>query len=380
MYSQDDINTWIQKGDKEYAVFKEEQENEMLSAALGEQKFDEERRNNALLNLYGYYVYADYLAQIEEERGSGANLYITYISEILREVRPFFINAGVYYNERKDFMKASQAFEIYSSYPKLSIFNDERVAPLAEDENEPVIKYYAIVCAIQSGDTLKTIELLKLLISEPYIPNETYKESDPYELLANEYSQMGNSEAFKEVLMNGAEKFPHNNYFLHNLINEYFRTEEYDKAMAYLEKAIAQSPENKCELLSVKASMLVYLKKMTESEAIYLQALKADKNCSKALEGIGVLYILQAQDIKEKSEYESDKKKKKKIDKEAIYYYKKSLPYLQQYYALLKKEDTDTMDKRMILTKLQNVYYNLELLGVDKKKDLENTELELDKL
>lgn len=34
----------------------------------------------------------------------------------------------------------------------------------------------------------------------------------------------------------------------------------------------------------------------------------------------------------------------------------------------------------MILTKLQNVYYNLELLGVDKKKDLENTELELDKL
>ena len=72
--------------------------------------------------------------------------------------------------------------------------------------------------------------------------------------------------------------------------------------MSYLDEAIKNDPTNACELLSVKASLLAERKDYAQAEPAYLQALSTDANCEKALEGIGVLYILRAQDTKEKEE------------------------------------------------------------------------------
>ncbi len=379
VYSQqNEAYTWKQKADEQYAIFREEQDKQILSVS-GE-PFNEERMHNSLLNLYNYYIQSDQLSQVHEENGFGANLYVTEIADILKEVRPHFINAGIFYNERQEYSKASSMFEIYSDYKNLSIFNDERVDPPLEDENEPIIKYYAIVCAIQANDTDRSIELLERLIAEPYTANETYKESDLYEILASQYQQINDDNSFIETLKKGAEKFPDNKYLIPSLVNEYVRLGQNNEALEYLDRLIVNNPENLCDYLCTKASLLIHIKKENEAETIYQQALKAEPNCNKALEGIGVLYILQAQDIKDMKEKEPNLKKQKKMDKKAIDYYKKSLPYLEKYHKRLKEAMAEDYELKMSLTKLQNAYYNLDILGVNKKKEIERIEKEMNNL
>lgn len=375
---QNDAYKWKQKADEQYAIFREEQDKQILSGSR--EAYNEERMYNSLLSLYNYYIQSDQLSQVYEENGLGTNLYVTEIANILKEVRPYFINAGVYYNEKQEYSKASLMFDVYSNYKNLSIFNDERVDSLTEDENEPIIKYYAIVCAIQADDPNKSIELLNRLIAEPYIANETYKESDLYEFLAFQYQQINDENSFIETLKTGAERFPNNKYFVPNLVNEYVRLGNNDEALEYLDRLIDNGSENPCDYLCVKASLLIHIKKEAEAETIYQQALKAEPNCGKALEGLGVLYILQAQNIKDMREREHDSRKQKEIDEEAIYYYERSLPYLKKYHEQLKENNADNYELRMSLTKLQNVYYNLDLLGVKKEKELKMTEKEMDSL
>lgn len=374
LYSQqDNIHKWKERADAEYKVFKGETDKQ-----LSGQQANEERMYNSLLNLYNFYIQTNNLAQTYEDNNMGINLYITYIADILREVRHYFINAGAYYSEEKDYKKASSLFEIYAEYPYLSIFNDGRVLPLESEEHESIIRYYAILCSIQAEDNERSIFLLKKLIAEPYTTNNTYKESDLYELLAFTYQQTGADTSFKETLRIGADKFPANKYFLSSLINEYIKDENYDKALEFLDSSISANPDQHCELTSVKGSILIQMKKPFEAEAVYLQTLKKDKDCGKALDGLGMLYILQAQDLKNLAEYQQSKKAE--IEKEVIYYYEKSLLYLERYYALLKNQDANEFDKKGTLQKLQNVYYNLQILGINKEKEFDEADVLLNEL
>lgn len=370
---QNNIHKWKERADNEYKVFKEEIDKQ----SLGEQP-DEERMYNSLLNLYNFYVQTNNLAQTYEDNNMGVNPYITYIADILKEVRPYFINAGTYYNEKNDYSKASFIFELYSEYPTLRIFNDERVLPLELEEHESIIKYYAAICAIQANENSRTIDLIKKLVAEPYIANDTYEENTLYELLAYAYQEVNDIANFKETLRIGADKFPTNKYFLPNLINEYIKDENYDESLKKLDSFISANPDQNCELISIKGSILIQMKNPFEAEAVYLQALKKDKDCGKALDGLGVLYILQAQDLKGLADYQQNRKTE--IEKEAVYYYEKSLPYLERYYALLKKEDANEFDIKSALQKLQNVYYNLQILGINKEKEFNKVDALLNEL
>ncbi|MFG5859446.1 hypothetical protein LDB17_14730 [Dysgonomonas sp. Shenzhen-Wh21] len=127
----------------------------------------------------------------------------------------------------------------------------------------------------------------------------------------------------------GAKKFPGNKYFTPNLINEFIRGGKTAEAMAYLDQAIANDPSNTCELIGVKASLYAEQKNYASAEPAYLQAIAADANCEKALEGLGVLYILQAQDVKEKAGQTNSRSEQAQLDKQTADFYQKSLPYLE---------------------------------------------------
>ena len=148
--------------------------------------------------------------------------------------------------------------------------------------------------------------------------------------------------------------------------------------MAYLDQAIANDPSNTCELIGVKASLYAEQKNYASAEPAYLQAIAADANCEKALEGLGVLYILQAQDVKEKAGQTNSRSEQAQLDKQTADFYQKSLPYLEKYRDLLKARGADfDLDIKPALMKLQNVYYNLSLLNIDKSAEYEAVQKEL---
>ena len=64
-------------------------------------------------------------------------------------------------------------------------------------------------------------------------------------------------------------------------------------------------------------------------------------------------------------------------DQKTLEFYQKSLPLLEKYTELLKARNADESEIKSALLKLRNVYYNLSLLGVDKSKELQEVETEL---
>lgn len=372
-----DPETWKAAGDIEFKAFDDERTLEMQKQITGKGG-NEEKMYEGLYNMYDPYIKADELGQVPDEKGKIKNKVRKDIVKNLRDGHRFYINGGIYYNDKQDFKKAADFFERYWELPSLAIFEDSRADFNTQDTTFQTIKYYAVISAMQSKDNARSTQLLKKLISESYVQNSTYKESDLYELLAEQYKQAEDSTAYVALLREGAQKFPSSKYFSLNLINEFIKGGKIDEAMSYLSEAIKNDPSNSCELLSVKASLFADRKDYVNAEPTYLQALSTDANCEKALEGIGVLYILQAQDIKEKAGQSTDRATSAKLDKETVDLYQKSLPYLEKYRDLLKAKGADKYDVRQVLMKLQNVYYNLTLLNVNKNAEYDAVQKELD--
>ena len=366
-----DPETWKIWGDIGNKAFDLQRTNAMLGKSANDKVM-----YDGLMESYVPYVKADSLAELPDAKGRVKNRVRKDISGILRANHPFYINGGVYYNDQGDYKTATDFFEVYWNIPSLPMFEGEKEA-FVLDSTFQTIKYYAIITAIQGEDHKRALAMLQRAAKEPFIENSAYKESDIYELMASEYIQLGDSAKFLEILYDGAEKFPSSNYFLPNLVNVFIREGNTEKAMQYLDKAIENTPQNSCDLNSVKGALLAEQGNYDAAEAEYRKALAQDPNCERALEAIAVNFILQAQDLKEKTALMSDRQQQMENDKLTVELYQKALPSLEKYAELLKEREAPAHDIESALLKLRNVYYNLSSMGVDKSKEMEEVEKEL---
>lgn len=366
-----DPETWKIWGDIGNKAFDLQRTNAMLGKSANDKVM-----YDGLMESYVPYVKADSLAELPNAKGRVKNKVRKDIAGILRANHPFYINGGVYYNDQGDYKTATDFFEVYWNIPGLPMFEGENDA-FVLDSTFQTIKYYAIITAIQGEDHKRALAMLQRAAKEPFIENSAYKESDIYELMASEYIQLGDSAKFLEILYDGAEKFPSSNYFLPNLVNVFIREGNTEKAMQYLDKAIENTPQNSCDLNSVKGALLAEQGNYDAAEAEYRKALAQDPNCERALEAIAVNFILQAQDLKEKTALMSDRQQQMENDKLTVELYQKALPSLEKYAELLKEREAPAHDIESALLKLRNVYYNLSSMGVDKSKEMEEVEKEL---
>jgi len=364
-----DPETWKVAGDIENKAYDEENLKQ-----LTQKEFNETVMYDALLNTYDPYVKADELGQMPDEKGKVKNKVRKDIASKMRANHGNFINGGVFFNNEKNYSKATDFFEKYWSIPYLSMFEDEKDAFNTNDSTFQTIKYYAVITAIQGEEHERAIKMLKRIIDEPFVENSTYKESDVYELLAAEYENLGDSVNFMGTLQMAAEKFPTNKYFLPNLINQYIVKGQSDQAIAYLDKAIANDPSNSCDMYSVKASLYAEKKDFGMSESTYNTALAADPNCERALEGLAVAYIVQAQEVKDQANTTSVAKERAELDAKSKELYKRAVPLLEKFRDLLVARDASRNDLRLMYAKLQNVYYNLDM-----ETEFEHSTAELEK-
>jgi len=365
-----DPDTWKTAGDIENKFYEEENLKQ-----LTQKEFKEADMYNALLNSYDPYVKADELGQVPDEKGKVKNKVRKDVSSIMRANHGAFVNGGIYFNNEKQYAKAADFFEKYWYIPSLPMFEGEKDAFNTNDSTFQTIKYYAVICAIQAEQHDKAITMLKRITQEPFVENSTYKESDVYELLAAEYENVKDSVNFLATLQAASDKFPGNKYFLPNLINQYIVKGKSDEAIAYLDKAISNDPSGSCDLYSVKASLFAEKKDYTKAEDVYNTALGADPNCERALEGLAVAYIVQAQDVKDQASSVSSAQERAALDDKAKSFYQKSLPLLEKYRSLLMSRESATdSDKRLMYAKLQNAYYNLNM-----EKEFEEATAELEK-
>lgn len=360
-----DQETWKLLGDIDYKIFDVEKDKETLSqSGLGKDKPNQSVMYISLYDFLHPYLTADSLGQLPDEKGKVKNKVRKDIVAKIKKSHPDYYNGGAYFNDQKDHAKAADYFARYAwDIPALSIMSAEN-AINTNDSTFAIIKYYAAISAIQAKDHGKAIDFLNRIKGETYIENQAFQESDIYELLCSEYQQKGDTLGFIKALEDGASKFTQSKYFIPNLINEYIKRKEFEEATAYLDKAIANAPDNSCELYSVKASIYGEMTKYDDAIADYERALATDKNCERALEGVSVIYMIKAQDLKDEATKAPSRKEQTEIDNKAIEYYKKAYPLLEDYKKALINRNADSYDLKQAIYKLRNVYYNL---GMDKE-------------
>ena len=334
----DDPETWKVMGDIGNKAFDNERTKTMLN-----QDANDKAMYDGLLESYQPYAKADSLAELPDSKGKVKNRVRKDISNILQANHPFYINGGVYYNEQQNYAKAADFFQIYWDIPSLPMYEGQKDA-FVIDSTFQTIKYYAIISAISGDQNDRAIAMLERAAQEPFIENSAYKESDIYELLSSQYDRVGDSAKFVETLNLGAEKFPDSKYFVPNLINVYIRNGESDRAMEYLDQAIANDPSNACDLNSVKGALLAEAKDYEAAEAEYKKALTQDPNCERALENLARNYIIQAQDLKEESATLSNRQQQMDNDKVTVELYQQSIPLLEKLEQVTKAREASDQE------------------------------------
>lgn len=367
-----DPETWKVMGDIGNKAF----DNERTKAMLG-QASNDKAMYDGLMESYHPYLKADSLAELPDDRGRVRNRVRRDISSILLANHPFYINGGVYYNEQGDYNKAADFFEVYWEIPTLPMFEDQKDA-FVIDSTYQTIKYYAIITAIQAEDHQRALDMLERAANEPFIENSAYKESDIYELMASEYINLGDSSKYVETLRMGADRFPESKYFIPNLVNVFIREGNSEKAIEYLDQAIANDPSNACDLNSVKGALMAEAGDYKAAEEEYKKALAQDPKCERALENLARNFIIQAQELKEETALLTNRQQQVENDKITVDLYKESLPLLEELDKTLKERNASESEINGALLLLRNVYYNLSVLGVDKSVELKAIEAQLD--
>ena len=153
--TQNDPETWKVMGDIGNKAF----DNERTNAMLGKQSNDKVMYEG-LYESYLPYVKADSLGELPDQKGKVKNKFRKDIAGILRANHPFYINGGVYYNEQKDYKKATDFFQIYWDIPSLPMFEGEKET-FVLDSTYQTIKYYAIITAIQADDHNRALNMLE---------------------------------------------------------------------------------------------------------------------------------------------------------------------------------------------------------------------------
>lgn len=344
--TKDLAETWYTAGWIENKQFDEENKKQILG-----KNPNQEVMYGALFNIKGYFEKADELDQLPDAKGKVKPKFRKDMSSILRANHMHLINGGAFYFDAKNYKKAYDFFEQYLTLPDMPMFVNEPLIA-KNDTNYLKIKFYAGLAASQMEDHKKAAAMYEELKAVDYNPKETYQ------YLAYEYDMLKDTVNFIRTLRDGADKFPGDSYFLLNLINQYIYTNQKEEAIAYLEKAISQKPDD-VQLYNVLGS--IYEEKKEEAKALdcFQKALNINQDSPETQANIGRLHFNKGVELRAVANEITDQKKYAEALEVSNKKFKEALPFFEKAHSLNPEE-------RDYLIALKGIYYNL---GMGKEYD-----------
>ncbi|MDR1720021.1 MAG: tetratricopeptide repeat protein [Dysgonamonadaceae bacterium] len=340
--TKDDAKTYYVAGMIENKQFDQERTKELLG-----QQPNEETMYQSLLAIIPYFTQADKLDQLPDAKGKVKPKYRKDIKSIINANRPYYINGGAFYFDKRDYKQAYDFFMIYLDIPKMDMFKGDNIA--LNDTLYSQIKFYAAVAASQMGEDgrQKAIDMYTSLKSDDYKTNEVYQ------YLCFEYEQAGDTLNLIATLKEGVDKFPNEPYFLLGLINQYIYANLYDDAVDYLLKAIERKPQDP-QLYDVLGRIYENKKEIDKAAEYFEKALQIDPNYVEALGNMGRIYYNKGVDAQAAANDISDNKLYNEEIAKAKEIFKSALPFFEKAHEL-KPADRDYINA------LRSIYYNLNM-------------------
>lgn len=339
--TKDDAKTWFVAGFIEDQQFS----NERTKQVIGQQP-DEPVMYDALINILPYFKKAYELDQLPNEKGKIKPKYTKDIKGILGANHVYYINGGAYYFDQKDYKKAYDFFDQYLQISDLPMFQGEQVAE--RDSNFMTVQFYAAVAATQLGDSKLAIAALERA------KNTDYRANDVYQYLCYEYEQAKDTVNLEKTLEEGMLKFPEESYYLMSLINNYIYSNRNEKAIEYLNTAIAKDPNN-AQLYDVMGRVYeTGLKDYPNAEKYFEKALEINPDYIESLSNLGRIYYNQGVNKQGEANMINDSKQYQEELAVAKEFFKKALPYFEKAHQMKPEE-------REYMTALRGIYYNLNM-------------------
>lgn len=352
--TKDDAQTWYVAGFIEDQQFSAERTKQILG-----QQPNEPVMYDALISILPYFKKAYELDQQPNEKGKIKPKYSKDIKSILSADHVYFFNGGAYFFDQKDYKKAYDFFNQYMEISDLPMFEGTQTAE--KDSTYMTVQFYAAVAATQIGDSQTAIKALERA------KNTEYRQNDIYQYLCYEYQQAKDSVNYEKTLEEGMVKFPEEEWYLMNLINTYIYSGRNEKALEFLNTAIANKP-NDAQLYQVKG--IVYetgLKDYDNAEAAFLKAVELNPESVEAMSSLGRVYYNKGVNKQGEANMINDNKKYQEELAVAKELFKKALPYFQKAHEM-KPDESEYM------TALRGIYYNLNM-----GPELEAIEAEMNK-
>ena len=352
--TKDDAQTWYVAGFIEDQQFSAERTKQILG-----QQPNEPVMYDALIAIVPYFKKAYELDQLPNEKGKIKPKYSKDIKSILSADHVYYFNGGAYYFDQKDYKKAYDFFNQYLEISELPMFEGTQTAE--KDSTFMTVQFYAAVAATQLGDSPTAIKALSRA------KDTDFRQNDIYQYLAYEYQQAKDTVNFEKVLEEGMAKFPNEEYYLMNLINNYIYSGRNEKAIEYLNTAIAKDPNNS-QLYHVMG--MVYetgLKDYANAEKYFSKALELNPEAVESLSSLGRVYYNQGVNKQGEANMINDSKKYQEELTVAKDLFKKALPYFEKAHQLKPDESEYKIA-------LRGIYYNLNM-----GPELEAIEAEMNK-
>ena len=312
--TKDDAKTWYTAGLVEERAFTGENQKSLK----GEPQ-DLPNMYKALLAMHEYYTKTYEIDHQPNDKGKVRPKFEKKISKAYEDNLLYYINAGGYYMEQKDFKNALKAFQAFREIKRSPLFEGDKIAQ--PDSNSMMVDFFAIITAYQAGDKQLAIKYAEEL------KGNSYRQNEVYQILAQTYIEEGDTANYITTMREGLKLFPKEPYYSVNLINTYIVQNKYDEARAFLTQAIELNPENP-QLYDVMGKLY---EESNEEEAIkwFSKALEVDPNYVESLCNIGRIYYNKAVEVSDKEEggmAAAQEKRKALLNK--------ALPYLQKAYSI----------------------------------------------
>ena len=322
-------------------------ENEALynKAILG-QKFDADVKGKAILESYNYFLKAIKLDSVPDKKGK---VKPKYSKDIISKIKEYYttqqnlIAYGANLFEKKDFVGASNVFDVFLEIPKLPFIKNE----IPIDSTYNMINYYNAIACTNAKMHEKAIKLYEQL------KDKDYETKAVYQLLYEEYVSIKDTVNFVKTLKQGFEKFPSEAWFLQNLINHFIYSKQIPEALDYLNKAIEKEP-NMAQYRYVKGNLDESQGNFDDARASFEKALELDPKLAEAHAGVGRLFYNKAVKMLDEANNIKDLKKYNAAQKAAEDVFKQALPCFEKAAELNPKE----IDFKRTL---KTLYYRLKM-------------------
>ena len=248
------------------------------------------------------------------------------IDFIVDQMRVAAFNKGVSLYKEKNYEAAYDKFKASTDLNNL----------IYEGKEEAIIDTASIAMTAYSaqngGNEDAAIELYNQLI------DLKYKDENVYTSLSSIYMAKGDADKANEVILKGKENFPESNAFLINEINYLLKQGKPDEAIAKMEEAAEEFPDNASLFFALGSNYENIgkergdAKMMEKATEYYKKALEIKPDYFDALYNLGAFYYNKAADkLKQAADLPLSKEADfNRLNKESGEFFKEALPFFEQ--------------------------------------------------